>query len=51
MLLPGGGLNSTIAWLKSGNPFPAIEEFKGEYRCITADRAGSRARVDFYTAA
>ena len=37
MLLPGGGLNSTIAGLKNGNPFPAIEEFKGEYRCITAD--------------
>jgi len=37
MLLPGGGLNSTIAGLKSGNPFPAIDEFKGEYRCITAD--------------
>src|SRR5882762_8083026 len=37
MLLPGGGLNSTIAGLKGGNPFPAIEEFKGEYRCITAD--------------
>ncbi len=37
MLLPGGGLNSTIAGLKSGNPFPAIEEFKGEYRCITSD--------------
>ena len=37
LLLPGGGLNSTIAGLKSGNPFPAIEEFKGEYRCITAD--------------
>jgi pimeloyl-ACP methyl ester carboxylesterase len=37
MLLPGGGLNSTIAGLKSGNPFPAIEEFKGDYRCITAD--------------
>jgi hypothetical protein len=37
MLLPGGGSNSTIAGLKSGNPFSAIEEFKGEYRCITAD--------------
>jgi len=37
MLLPGGGLNSTIAGLKNGNPFPAIDEFKGEYRCITAD--------------
>src|SRR6202790_673190 len=37
MLIPGGGLNSTISGLKGGNPFPAIEEFKGEYRCITAD--------------
>ena len=37
MLIPGGGLNSTIAGLKGGNPFPAIDEFKVEYRCITAD--------------
>jgi len=37
MLLPGGGLNSTIAGLKGGNPFAAIDEFKGQYRCITAD--------------
>jgi len=37
LLLPGGGLNSTIAGLKGGNPFPAIDEFKGEYRSITAD--------------
>jgi pimeloyl-ACP methyl ester carboxylesterase len=37
MLIPGGGLNSTIASLKGGNPFPAIDEFKGEYRLITAD--------------
>src|SRR5258708_29018982 len=37
MLLPGGGLNSTVASFASGNPFNAIEEFKGEYRCITAD--------------
>jgi pimeloyl-ACP methyl ester carboxylesterase len=37
MLIPGGGLNSTIAGLKGGNPFPAIDEFKGDYRCITAD--------------
>jgi pimeloyl-ACP methyl ester carboxylesterase len=35
LLIPGGGLNSTIAHLKS--PFDAIEEFKGEYRCIAAD--------------
>jgi pimeloyl-ACP methyl ester carboxylesterase len=37
LLLPGGGLNSTIAGLKGGNPFPAIDEFRGEYRSITAD--------------
>ena len=37
LLIPGGGLNSTIAGLKRGVPFHAIDEFKGEYRCITAD--------------
>ncbi|MEZ5292480.1 MAG: alpha/beta hydrolase [Vicinamibacterales bacterium] len=37
MMLPGGGLNSTVAGLKRGNPFDAIGEFRGEYRCITAD--------------
>jgi pimeloyl-ACP methyl ester carboxylesterase len=37
LLIPGGGLNSTIASLKRGVPFNAIEEFNGEYRCITAD--------------
>jgi pimeloyl-ACP methyl ester carboxylesterase len=37
MLIPGGGLNSTIDGLKRGNPFDAVGEFKGEYRCITAD--------------
>jgi pimeloyl-ACP methyl ester carboxylesterase len=37
LLIPGGGLNSTIAGLKRGDPFHAIDEFKGEYRCITAD--------------
>jgi pimeloyl-ACP methyl ester carboxylesterase len=35
MLIAGGGLNSTIAGLT--NPFDAIGEFKGEYRCIAAD--------------
>jgi pimeloyl-ACP methyl ester carboxylesterase len=37
LIIPGGGLNSTIAWVSKGAPFDAIEEFKGEYRCITAD--------------
>src|SRR5215468_8114977 len=35
LLIPGGGLNSTISFLT--NPFNAIDEFKGEYRCIMAD--------------
>jgi pimeloyl-ACP methyl ester carboxylesterase len=37
LLIAGGGLNSTIAGLKRGDPFSAIDEFKGEYRCIFAD--------------
>jgi pimeloyl-ACP methyl ester carboxylesterase len=37
LLIPGGGLNSSIAGLKRGDPFNPIDEFKNEYRCITAD--------------
>ncbi|HEU4693360.1 MAG TPA: alpha/beta hydrolase [Vicinamibacterales bacterium] len=37
LLIAGGGLNSTIDGLKRANPFDAINEFKGEYRCIAAD--------------
>ena len=37
LLIAGGGLNSTIAGLKRGRPFNPIEEFKGEYRCISSD--------------
>jgi pimeloyl-ACP methyl ester carboxylesterase len=39
MLIAGGGLNSTIARYFTGDhaPFNAMEEFKGEYRCIAAD--------------
>src|SRR5437867_10417573 len=36
LLIAGGGLNSVISGLRTG-PFNAIEEFKGEYRCIAAD--------------
>jgi pimeloyl-ACP methyl ester carboxylesterase len=35
LLIAGGGLNSTISGLTQ--PFHAIEEFKGEYRCIASD--------------
>src|SRR5436309_15389870 len=37
LLIPGGGLNSTISFFNGNAPFNAIEEFKGEYRCITMD--------------
>ena len=37
LLLPGGGLNATIGFFSGNAPFNAIEEFKREYRCITAD--------------
>src|SRR5438876_7025375 len=37
LLLPGGGLNSTISFFTGNSPFNAIEEFEGQYRCITAD--------------
>jgi len=36
LVIPGGGLNSTFAGLAS-HPFNPMEEFKGEYRVISAD--------------
>ncbi|HEY4404501.1 MAG TPA: alpha/beta hydrolase [Xanthobacteraceae bacterium] len=36
LLIPGGGLNSTIAGMSTG-PFNPIDEFKAEYRCIVSD--------------
>ncbi|HZQ00143.1 MAG TPA: alpha/beta hydrolase [Reyranella sp.] len=39
MVIPGGGLNSTVAGLdvKPGHPFNALKEFSNEFRCIAAD--------------
>src|SRR5262245_53249253 len=38
LVIPGGGLNSTIANLTAANsPFDPIAEFKNEYRVIVAD--------------
>ena len=37
LCIPGGGLNSTIAWMAKGAPFNVPEEFKSEYRVVTAD--------------
>jgi len=36
MVIPGGGLNSTVAGL-GNHPFNPLEEFNGEYRVIAAD--------------
>jgi pimeloyl-ACP methyl ester carboxylesterase len=36
MVIPGGGLNSTVAGL-ANHPFNPMDEFKGEYRVIAAD--------------
>jgi pimeloyl-ACP methyl ester carboxylesterase len=37
LVIPGGGLNSTIAGLISSHPFNAVDELKNEFRVITAD--------------
>jgi hypothetical protein len=47
LVIPGGGLNSTIAGLEgSSSPFNPMEEFKGEYRCAHSSNefAPSHAR-------
>jgi len=43
LLIAGGGLNSTIAGLRRGDPFNPIAEFKDEYRCIAADLRNANA--------
>lgn len=37
LVIPGGGLNSSIHYLREGAPFNPMEVFKDEYRCITMD--------------
>jgi pimeloyl-ACP methyl ester carboxylesterase len=37
LVIPGGGLNSSLSFLTTNSPFNVFEEFKGEYRCIAAD--------------
>ena len=37
LLLPGGGLNSTISFFTRNSPFDAIEESNGQDRFMTAD--------------
>jgi pimeloyl-ACP methyl ester carboxylesterase len=37
LVIPGGGLNSTIAGLAASHPFNPLVEFKDQYRVIAAD--------------
>jgi len=43
LIIPGGGLNSTITGLINSHPFNAIEAFKNEFRCITCDLRNANA--------
>jgi pimeloyl-ACP methyl ester carboxylesterase len=37
LMIPGGGLNSDLAFLNEKGPFNAFEAFKGDFRCIAGD--------------
>ena len=37
MIIPGGGLNSSIASLDTSVPFNPLERYKNDFRCISAD--------------
>src|SRR5258708_28436582 len=43
LIIPGGGLNSTIAGLATTHPFSALAEFKDRYRCVAADLRNANA--------
>src|SRR5215207_8923530 len=44
LVIPGGGLNSTIAGLDTSHPFNAMKEFaKDGFRCIAADLRNANA--------
>ena len=37
LIIPGGGLNSTIEFCNEKGPFHTFQEFQGDFRCIAAD--------------
>jgi pimeloyl-ACP methyl ester carboxylesterase len=37
LIIPGGGLNSTLGFFTGNAPFNAIQELQSEYRCIAMD--------------
>lgn len=43
LVIPGGGLNATMANLSEAAPFNALREFASQYRCITMDLRNANA--------
>lgn len=37
LIIPGGGLNSTVEGLRTSHPFNPLETFKDDFRCIASD--------------
>ena len=37
LVIPGGGLNSTIEGLRTSHPFNPLDTYKDDFRCIAAD--------------
>ena len=37
LVIPGGGLNSTIEGLRTSHPFNPLETYQNDFRCIAAD--------------
>ena len=37
LIIPGGGLNSTVAGLRTSGPFNPMETYKNDFRCIAAN--------------
>jgi pimeloyl-ACP methyl ester carboxylesterase len=37
LLIPGGGLNSSLSSWQTASPFDAMERYKDDFRCISAD--------------
>ena len=37
LIIPGGGLNSTVSSLGTASPFNPMESYKDDFRCVSAD--------------
>ena len=43
LVIPGGGLNSSLNSLRTNSPFNPMERFKDDFRCIAADLRNSNS--------